>query len=46
MRQFVDTLVTDPPGTPWHDLVAPLLVSTALLGIALLLSVVQVLLDA
>jgi hypothetical protein len=45
-RHLVDTLVAEPPAKPWHDLLAPLLVSTALVGIALLLSLVQMLFDA
>jgi hypothetical protein len=43
MRHFVDALVTESSGKPWQDLVAPFVVSTALLGIALLLSLVQTL---
>jgi hypothetical protein len=42
IRRLVDTLVAE-PGQPWHALVGPFLVSTALVGIALLLNVVQML---
>jgi hypothetical protein len=45
MRQLVDTLVAEPPDKPWHDLLAPFLVSIALVAAALLLSAVQMLFD-
>jgi hypothetical protein len=43
---LVDTLAADTPARPWHDLVAPFLFSIALVSIALLLSLLQMLFDA
>ncbi len=46
MRHIVDALVAEPPGNPWYELLTPLLVATALVAIALLLTLIQMLLDA
>jgi hypothetical protein len=45
VRQVVEAIAAEPPTKAWYVYVTPILVSTALVGIALLFSVVQALFD-
>ena len=46
VERVVDTLAAEPPTKAWHLWALPLLLSIALVGMALLLSVIQALLEA
>jgi hypothetical protein len=41
VRQVFDMFIVEPPRKPWHEWVTPLLLSTALVGIALLFALIQ-----